>query len=277
MKFADPKNDVAFRKIFGNEAKKVILISFLNSILNLEGDKKIIDLDFRNTFQLPRITGLKSSIIDVNVKDQAGTKYIVEMQLSQVIAFDKRIQYYVSKEYSSQIEKGDDYAKLTPVVLVGILEFDYFEGNNYLTRHLILNMETKKNELKDINFNFIELPKFRKELNDCKTLTDKWIYFIKNAENLDVVPPDVIDEGLKEAYSESDKHNWTKDELDSYDYFLMREQDERGRIELAVQREKEKSKKEEKLEIAKVMKKDGFAIEKIVKYTGLSIEEIEKL
>jgi predicted transposase/invertase (TIGR01784 family) len=277
MKFADPKNDVAFRKIFGNEAKKVILTSFLNSILSLEGDKKIIDLDFRNTFQLPRIKGLKSSIIDVNVKDQAGTKYIVEMQLSQVIAFDKRIQYYVSKEYSSQIEKGDDYSKLTPVVLVGILEFDYFEGNNYLTRHLILNMETKKNELKDINFNFIELPKFGKELNECKTLTDKWIYFIKNAENLDVVPPDVNDEGLKEAYSESDKHNWTKDELDSYDYFLMREQDERGRVEFAEEQAEKRAEKRSAIKTAKEMKKDGFAIEKIVKYTGLSIEEIEQL
>jgi predicted transposase/invertase (TIGR01784 family) len=88
----------------------------LNSVLNLEGDRKIIDLEFRNTFQLPRVAGLKSSIIDVNVKDQSGTTYIVEMQLSEVVSFDKRIQYYVSKEYSSQIEKGDDYSKLTPVV-----------------------------------------------------------------------------------------------------------------------------------------------------------------
>ena len=283
MKFADPKNDVAFRKIFGNEAKKVILISFLNSVLGLEGDRKIIELYFCNTFQLPRVAGLKSSIIDVNVKDQSGTTYIVEMQLSEVVSFDKRIQYYVSKEYSSQIEKGDDYSVRTgfkpvpTVVLVGILEFEYFEGHNYLTRHLILNMETKKNELKDINFNFIELPKFKKELNECNTLTDKWIYFIKNAENLEVIPPDVTDEGLKQAYTESDKHNWTKDELDSYDYFLMREQDERGRVELAERRAEEKAEKRKAIETATEMKKDGFAIAKIVKYTGLSIEDIEKL
>ena len=235
MKFADPKNDVAFRKIFGNEAKKVILISFLNSVLNLEGNMKIIHLDFLTTFQLPRITGLKTSIIDVKVKDQMGNTYLVEMQLSEVIGFDKRVQYYVSKEYSSQIEKGDDYSVRTgfkpvpTVVLVGILEFDYFKGNNYLTHHLLLNVETLENELKDINFTFIELPKFKKELSECKTLTDKWIYFIKNAKNLEVIPPDVSDEGLKEAYTESDKHNWTKDELASYDYFLMREQDERTR------------------------------------------------
>ena len=273
MKFADPKNDVAFRKIFGNEAKKVILISFLNSVLNLEKERKIIDLEFRNTFQLPRISGLKSSIIDVNVKDQAGTTYIVEMQLSEVAGFDKRVQYYVSKEYSSQIEKGDEYSKLTPVVFIGILEFEYFKGNSYLTRHVILNVETLENELKDINFNFIELPKFKKELNECKTLTDKWIYFIKNAENLDVIPPNVDDEGLKEAYSESDKHNWTKDELDSYDYFLMREQDERGRVELAV----EKGFQNREIEIAKNALKKGLPISDISELTGLSVEDIKKL
>ena len=273
MKFADPKNDVAFRKIFGNEAKKVILISFLNSILGLEGDRIIIELYFRNTFQLPRVAGLKSSIIDVNVKDQSGTTYIVEMQLSEVVSFDKRVQYYVSKEYSSQIEKGDDYSKLTPVVLVGVLEFDYFKGNNYLTRHVILNVETLENELKDINFNFIELPKFKKELNECKTLADKCIYIIQNAQNLEVLPPDVTDEGLKEAYTESDKHNWTKDELASYDYYLMREQDERGRVELAEKREKEKAEKE----IAKKLKLAGVALEIISSSTGLSIEVIEKL
>jgi len=279
MKFADPKNDVAFRKIFGNEAKKVILISFLNSVLNLEGNMKIIHLDFLTTFQLPRITGLKTSIIDVKVKDQMGNTYLVEMQLSEVIGFDKRVQYYVSKEYSSQIEKGDDYSVRTgfkpvpTVVLVGILEFDYFKGNNYLTHHLLLNVETLENELKDINFTFIELPKFKKELSECKTLTDKWIYFIKNAKNLEVIPPDVSDEGLKEAYTESDKHNWTKDELASYDYFLMREQDERGRVVLA----EEKAKKSNTLEIGKELKRDGVSHEKIAKYTGLSIEEIEKL
>jgi predicted transposase/invertase (TIGR01784 family) len=285
MKFADPKNDIAFRKIFGNEAKKVILISFLNSVLGLEGDRKIIELYFRNTFQLPRVAGLKSSIIDVNVKDQSGTTYIVEMQLSEVVSFDKRIQYYVSKEYSSQIEKGDDYSKLTPVVLVGVLEFDYFKGNNYLTRHLILNVETLENELKDINFNFIELPKFTKDLNECQTLTDKWIYFIKNAENLEVIPPNVTDEGLKEAYTESDKHNWTIEELNNYDYFLMREQDERGKVELAEKRAEqkgiekglEKGIEQEKIQIAKEMKNDGVALEKIIKYTGLPASDINNL
>ena len=105
----------------------------------------------------------------------------------------------------------------------------------------------------------------------------KWIYFIKNAENLEVVPPDVIDEGLKEAYTESDKHNWTKDELDSYDYFLMREQDERGRVEFAEIKAKEEAKKENTLEIGKKLKSLGVDLQSIVKATGLSIEEIEKL
>lgn len=119
--------------------------------------------------------------------------------------------------------------------------------------------------------------KFKKELNECKTLADKWIYFIKNVESLDVIPPDVTDEGLKEAYTESDKHNWTKEELNNYDYFLMREQDERGKVELAERRAEEKAKKSNTSEIAKNFKSIGVDLRSISKATALSIEEIEKL
>ena len=100
MNFADPKNDVAFRKIFGNENKKVILISFLNSVLDLKNGYKIVDLTFKDSYQLPKISSLKSSIIDVKVKDQKKNSYIVEMQVSETDGFDKRVQYYVSKEYT---------------------------------------------------------------------------------------------------------------------------------------------------------------------------------
>ncbi|MCB1194240.1 MAG: Rpn family recombination-promoting nuclease/putative transposase [Leptospiraceae bacterium] len=273
MKFADPKNDVAFHKIFGNENKKVILISFLNSVLDLKHGYKIVDLTFKDSYQLPKISSLKSSIIDVKVKDQKKNSYIVEMQVSETDGFDKRVQYYVSKEYANQIEKGDDYPKLTPVVFVGILDFKYFKGKDYITQHIILNKKTMENDLKDINFNFVELPKFKKKLEECKSLVDKWIFFIKNAKNLKIVPEGIEDKGLKEAYKESDKHNWTKDELEMYDYFSMREQDERGKMTLAIRRAKEQG----KIEIAKEMKQNNESMEKILKYTGLTVEEIEKL
>ena len=89
MKFVDIKNDVAFRKIFGNEQKKIILISFLNAILGLEGADRIVDVTLIDPFQLPRIRGEKASIIDVRAKDQRGHSFIVEMQVAERDGFWK--------------------------------------------------------------------------------------------------------------------------------------------------------------------------------------------
>ena len=107
MRFVDVKNDVAFRKIFGNEKKKVILISFLNAVLELEGQSRIKEVNLLNPFQLPRIAGEKSSIIDVKATDHKGATFIVEMQVAEPAGFDKRVLYYTSKDYSGQIHIGE--------------------------------------------------------------------------------------------------------------------------------------------------------------------------
>ncbi len=214
-----------------------------------------------------------------------------ELKSTNQAVLNDPIIYFFSKNLKSSLAQH-----LTAVSLFGSRargderdhsDYDFLvivDKKDKYIKSVILNVETLENELKDISFNFIELPKFNKDLNECLTLADKWIYFIKNAENLDVIPPDVTDGGLKEAYTESDKHNWTKDELASYDYYLMREQDERGRIELAERRVEEKVEKKsrekaekEKLEIAKKFKLAGVAFEIISSSTGLSIEIIEKL
>jgi len=284
MKFVDIKNDIAFRKIFGNENKKEILISFLNAVLELPVGKKIIKIEIKNPYQLPEIKDLKSSILDVKVTDERNIWYIIEMQVEEPDGFDKRVQYYTAKQYASQIEVGEDYPKLKQVIFIGILNFNFFEGNDYLTRHLITNQKTGKQELTDLEFNFIELPKFREDELKIETLIEKWIYFIKNAPNLNVIPENVTDEGLKQAYVDADKHNWTKEELLSYDYASMRKADERSKtkravekaVEKAVEIEREKH-EQEKYEIAKEMILENEAVEKIVKYTKLDIEIVEKL
>jgi len=200
MKFVDIKNDIAFRKIFGNENKKEILISFLNAVLELPKGKRITRIEIKNPYQLPEIKGLKSSILDVKVTDERNISYIIEMQVEEPDGFDKRVQYYTSKQYSSQINVGEEYPKLNQVIFIGILNFNFFEGNNHLTRHLIVNQKTGKQELKDLEFNFIELPKFEENKIKIDTLIEKWIYFIKKAPNLDVIPANVDDEGLKRGH-----------------------------------------------------------------------------
>ena len=93
MKFVDIKNDIAFRKIFGNENRKEVLISFLNAVLLLESDKKIISVEILTPYQLPSLKGGKVTIVDVKAKDQSNKNYIVEMQVAEVDGFDKRVLY----------------------------------------------------------------------------------------------------------------------------------------------------------------------------------------
>ena len=233
MKIVDVKNDIAFRKIFGNEKKKVILISFLNAVLGLEGKDRIKDVTLLNPFQLPRIAGEKSSIIDVKAIDEKGSTSIVEMQVAEPKGFDKRVLYYTSKDYAAQINSGEDYPLLRPVYFIGVLNFNYFSGKNYLSSHLIIDEETGECHFKDMKFRFIELKKFKKESHELKSIVDKWTFFIKNAEELEVIPDNIDDEGLREAYEEAAQHNWSKEAYDAYIYSGMRDQDDIGRIEKA--------------------------------------------
>ena len=136
-----------------------------------------------------------------------------------------------------------------------------------------------------MDFYFIELPKFIKPLSDLIEVTDKWIYFFKEAKTLHVIPENVDDEGLKAAYHDANKYSWSKEELDAYDYAAMRDQDERGKTELAIRRAEERAEKrgEERGEkrgeerIAKKLKDMGVSNEDIKNATGLSDEEIENL
>jgi len=273
MKFVDVKNDVAFRKIFGNENKKVILISFLNAVLGLEGQNRVKDVTLLNPFQLPRIAGEKSSIIDVRATDEKGSTFIVEMQVAEPAGFAKRVLYYTSKDYAGQINSGDDYPLLRPVYFIGVLDFDYFSGKNYLSSHLIVDEETGECSFKDLKFRFIELKKFNKKVHELKNIIDKWTFFIKNAEELEVMPENVDDEGLKQAYEEAAQHNWTKAAYDAYIYSGMREQDERGRVELEKDREREK----ERRRIILGLNDNKIPVNLIAKSVGISEEEVQKV
>lgn len=269
MKFVDIKNDVAFRKIFGNDLRKEVLISFLNAVLLLENDRKIIAVEILTPYQLPTLKGGKVTILDVKAKDQSNKNYIVEMQVAELEGFDKMVLYYASKSYSSQIDRGDLYEKLNPTFFIGILDFEVTQNQNYISRHKITDIVTGENFIKDIEFNFIELPKFNKKETELISIIDQWVYFIKNAEDLEVIPESVTDQGLKHAYEDADKHNWTKEELEAYDYVLMREQDDRGRLSFAQTKVQK--------EIALKLISRGDELEEISNITGLSVEQIKQL
>jgi hypothetical protein len=317
--FVDPKNDVAFRKIFGDENKKEILISFLNNILEFAGtDKEIVDITIQNPYQVPKLKELKETILDIKAVDKRNIHYIIEMQVFHTTAFEKKVLYYVSKASYRQLNKAEEYPKLNQVIFLGFLNFNLFQGvapppyycigsgkehreekvyqeskvseginkenPDYATRHLILDEKTNENHFKDFELNFVELPKFTKSLGELKDIKDKWIYFVKNAGDMKMIPRELEEpKELREAFAVANQMKWSKEELEAYDALGIFIQDERGRIEYAFEAGKRlgikigEGKIKGKIEIAGQMLEDGMDIETISKYTGLSTEEIEKL
>ncbi|MEY3867750.1 MAG: hypothetical protein RLZZ338_1641, partial [Cyanobacteriota bacterium] len=123
MRFINPKTDFAFKKIFGSEQSKDILISFLNGML-YEGKSVILDLEIVNPYQVPRIRGIKDTYLDVKAKITGDKTVIIEMQVLNVEGFEKRILYNASKAYSIQLETGEDYTLLNPVIALTITDFE---------------------------------------------------------------------------------------------------------------------------------------------------------
>ena len=163
MKFVDVTNDVAFRKIFGNENKKASLISFLNSVIELPDGNIIADVRIMNPYQLPKLNSGKTTIVDIKATDENGNTFIVEMQVAEIANFDKRILYYTSQSYVDQIEKGDNYQKLSPAYFIGIMEFNISKNPKYHSKHRVLDVETGENVIRDVEFHFLELLKFNKK------------------------------------------------------------------------------------------------------------------
>jgi len=282
MIFVDPKNDIAFKKIFGDSEKTEILISFLNAVLELPSP--IASLTLASPYQIPRIQDLKETSLDVKAVDEKGREFIVEMQVEGNEMFGKRALYYLAKSYVGQIKKAEEYTKLKPAYFVGILNFNMFDGDAYLSRHILINQESERQDLKDFEFNFIELKKYNKTEDELDDIVDKWIYFLKNAENLDVIPAKITETELLEAFDTANQMQWTKEELDIYDYWSGKEGDKIAQIDTAerrgmqkgMQKGREEGKKEEKRLIAQNLM-DVLDNETIALKTGLSVIEIEQI
>jgi predicted transposase/invertase (TIGR01784 family) len=286
--FVDPKNDVAFRKIFGDENKKEILISFLNNILEFSGtDKEIMDITIKNPYQVPKLKELKETILDIKALDKRNIHYIIEMQMFHTTAFEKKVLYYVGKAYYQQLKRAEDYPKLNQVIFLGFLNFKLFDKNpDYASRHIILDEKTNDHHFQDFELNFVELPKFTQTLEELKDIKEKWIYFVKHAGTMKMIPRELEEpKELREAFESAKQMKWSKAELDAYDARGIYIQDERGRIEYALQEGRKQGniegkiegKKEEKLETAKRMLLNDFPVEQVITVTGLTEKEVKAL
>ena len=130
MNFVKVTNDVAFRKIFSNENKKEIIISFLNAVLKFPPERQIIDISIENPFQLPEIADYMTTIVDVRVKNKEGTTFLVEMQVAPDKYYAKRLLMYASRSYGNQLKEGYKPQALKPIYVIAILDFNFSQSVN---------------------------------------------------------------------------------------------------------------------------------------------------
>ncbi|NEP43923.1 MAG: Rpn family recombination-promoting nuclease/putative transposase, partial [Okeania sp. SIO2H7] len=192
MKFISPKVDYAFKKIFGSDQSHDILISFLNAII-YNGENIIKSLTIVDPYNPGKVQALKDTYLDIRAVLNDGSKVVIEMQAASMRAFDKRVAYNLCKAYSNQLEVREAYWQLNPVIAVTITDFTMFDESQKVVSKFMFREEEDgfKYKAKELRLIFVELPKFKKKLNQLKTLTDKWIFFLKETATLEEIPSEL--------------------------------------------------------------------------------------
>ncbi|MCA6590074.1 MAG: Rpn family recombination-promoting nuclease/putative transposase [Pseudanabaena sp. M109S1SP1A06QC] len=294
MIFINPKIDFAFKKIFGSEDSKDILISFLNALI-YEEKPVIQDLEILNPYLAPKIRGVKDTYLDIKARikseDNSDRNVIIEMQVLNVEGFEKRILYNAAKSYSTQLASGQSYNLLNPVIALTITDFVMFPDLEKVMSRFVLKEKDYLIDypIYDIELIFVELPKFKKQLSELKFINDKWLYFLTEARSL-VQVPEIMAEvpEIKKAFYIANQANLSLDELEDQEKSEIFIQDQRGAITKAIKdglqqgiqqgihQGIQQGIQQNKLEMARKML-NLIDDQVICQITGLSITELEAL
>ncbi|MBL0709471.1 MAG: Rpn family recombination-promoting nuclease/putative transposase [Colwellia sp.] len=289
MIFLDVRTDFAFKKVFGSEDSKPRLISFLNSLIDFDKHGKITDLDIIDPYNIPQLKGMKDTFVDVKAVLEDNAKIIIEMQVLNHEGFENRVLYNTAKNYSTQLVKGEQYHLLKPVIALTIVDFDMFPDNDALINYFkVLNKKDFSLYNHDIELIFVELNKFTKALEECKNDQDNWLYFLKNAGELEFMPKN-LPKTIETAYETTRTANMKPEELElqykkqefiavsKLSISLASKIGMAKGLEQGLEQGIEQGRQEEKLTLAKAMKLQGVDIITISKVTQLNEQEITLL
>jgi predicted transposase/invertase (TIGR01784 family) len=232
MNFINPKTDFAFKKIFGSIDSKDILISFLNALL-YNGESIIEDLEIIDPYSAPNIPSLKETFLDIKAQISGNKIVIIEMQVLNVVAFDKRVVYNAAKTFSTQLKSGQGYSRLNPVIALTITDFQMFsQRNKVISRFTFADMQDSfVYPDHPLDLVFVELPNFTKNLSELETIADKWIYFMKQTNALETVPETMGEvPEIQKAFRIANVANLSLQELEDLEKQQMFLEDQRGAI-----------------------------------------------
>ena len=295
-KYISPFTDFGFKKLFGTEFNKPLLIDFLNEVIGADAGK-IKELHFLSTEKLPFSANERKAIFDIYCENEEGEKFIVELQKAKQNYFKDRSIYYSTFPIQEQGKKGNWNFKLKAVYTIGILDFTFAEdeaGQDVFHHEVkMIDSKTGKVFFDKLTYIYLEMPKFNKTEDELETHFDKWLYILKNLEQLTSRPAKLQEKIFSQLFEQAEIAQYDKKEYQQYEASLKQYRDLKNVIDTAkeegIEEGMEKGieqgieqgislgedKKEKQMLIN--MHQAGVNVSTISQITGLSVTEIKRL
>jgi predicted transposase/invertase (TIGR01784 family) len=278
MKYLDPKNDVIFKKIFGQHPN--ILRSFLNSMLPLPEGKEIVELEYLSNEMIPETFLEKFTSVDVRCKDKTGRQFLVEMQMNWTTVFKYRVIFNASKAYVKQTEMGSEFRNLQPVYALNLINENYSPASEkYFHHYADVQLKGANNKLNGLEYVFIELPKFKAKNIREMNMRVMWLrYLTEIGESTKEIPMELTTNNeIRQAINLLQAGSLNATEMYLYDKSWDRISCERTLLAAAKEEGRAAGLLMVKQEIAIEARKMGKSTADISKLTGLSEDEIMNL
>lgn len=280
--------DFGFKRIFGTNPNKDLLIDFLNSLF--DGEQVVKNVTFLNSEHVGDVRTDRKAIFDVYCENEKGEKFIVEMQNASQKYFKDRSLYYATFPIRDQAQKGEVWNyELKHVYVVALLNYDMTDSafaQDTINHDIgLLDKQTHKVFNDKLTFKYVEIAKFNKSIEELKTNYDKWIYVLQNLSRLDRQPRYLQTEVFSRLFNQAEIARFSKTELREYEDSLKAYRDMKNSLDNAEEKGiakglakgRAEGKKDKAVEIAKKLLEMDMPIDAIMKATGLSQEEITKL
>ncbi len=280
-RYINPYTDFGFKKLFGTDMNKELLISFLNALL--EGKEEVEDITYLNVEQMGDRELDRRAVFDVYCQSSWGERFLVEMQKGEQEFFKDRSLYYSTFPIREQGKRGQwDYG-LKAIYAIGILNFSFDESEPERYRHdvKLVDLGSGKVFYDKLTFIYLEMPKFNKGEEELETLFDKWMFVLRNLSGLMKRPQALQERVFNRLFEAAEIAKFDRNELYAYEESLKNFRDWHSVISTAEKkaekRGREEGREEERIKNAQNLKRLGVALEVIAQATGLSEEEIGKL
>lgn len=275
-RYINPLTDFGFKKLFGTEPNKVLLIDFLNQILP---DRKIKDLTYSSGERQGLTEVDRKAIFDLYCIGDSGERFIVEMQKAKQNYFKDRSVFYASFPIQEQGKKNKWDYQLDPVYSVGVLDFIFDDHKNEEELLHVVELKNQRCEVfyDKLKFVYIELPKFKKKEEELETHFDKWMYVFTHLSQLQDRPKKLQERVFAKLFEAAEIAKFSPKEREAYEESLKYYRDIKNVVDTSREEGREEGREERNIEIARALKKSGVSVEIIIQSTGLSKKEIEKL